>query len=119
MTSREGGREKEKERSTAHRCVEFSILHLGTEPVKYTDETNQRKSTKSTKWNWNAINKRCIYMQTLKDNYAQKESGKHVLLLDIQLWLKIAFLFFFFCLLNYSCNVTFIIVRCASQDGFC
>lgn len=35
-------------------------------------------------------------MQTLKDNYAQKESGKHVLLLDIQLWLKIAFLFFFF-----------------------
>lgn len=78
MTSWEGGREKERDQQHTGR-VEFSVLQMGTELVKYTDETSkqrEKKSTKLTKWNRKAINKRCLYMQTLEDNYAQKESEK-------------------------------------------
>lgn len=106
MTSREGGREKERERDLQHTGrVEFSVLHLGTELVKYTDETNEKKSTKSTKWNWNAINKRCIYMQMLKDNYAQKESEKQTCIIAWHSIMAKSCVSLFFCLLDYSRKV--------------
>lgn len=47
MTSRQGGREKKRERDLQHTGrVEFSVLHLGTELVKYTDETNKQTEKK-------------------------------------------------------------------------
>lgn len=102
-------REKKRERSTAHRPCGVLRPPPGDKTgqiYRWNKQTN-KNSTKSTKWNWNAINKRCIYMQTLKDNYAQKESEKQTCIIAWHsIMAKSCVSLFFFCLLNYSRKVT-------------
>lgn len=107
MTSQEGGWEKEREKSTAHRPCGVLRSPPGNRSGQiYRWNREKKKSTKSTKWNWNAINKRCIYMQTLKDNYEQKESEKQTCIIAWHSIMAKSCVSLFFCLLNYSRKVT-------------
>lgn len=65
---------------------------------------NIHKINTKIKPNPMAINKRCIYMQMFKDLLCTKEwkiIHRHILLLDIRLWLKVAFHCFVSLFLNY------------------
>lgn len=95
-------RERERERKlryTAYRPCQV----LGSPPGNRTGQiyrwnikTSTEESTQKIKPK--VINKRCIYMQMFRDYYAQKNKKiihRHILLLDIRLWLEVAFHFFF------------------------
>lgn len=93
---------------------------MGTELVKYTDERNkQKKSTKLTIWNRNAINKRCIHMQTLEDNYAQKESEKQTHIIAWHSIMAKSCVSLFFVCSSIVIKLLWIVVSCASQNEFC